>query len=234
MEVGPGKGALTHPLLERLKHTGVTSLTLIEKDDRFAEVWQEHKKQTELPYRLDVFKSDFLHLKPEDWSAKGVGRAVLSNLPYSVGTSIAIELAHPRWNISFMVLMLQAEVAQRFYAKPSTPHRGSLSIWFQNNWDVTSVLKVSPEAFRPPPKVESEVILCKLRSSPRIAVLPEHAKRWNTFLRGCFAQRRKMLRSVSILKNALALAEIDGTKRAEALVWEEWERLFFAYQREHQ
>jgi 16S rRNA (adenine1518-N6/adenine1519-N6)-dimethyltransferase len=151
---------------------------------------------------------------------------VVSNLPYSTGTAILDRLA--REEIPFMVLMFQAEVAQRLRAEPSTKAWGSLSIWLQNRWDVTRLCGVPPGAFSPPPDVDSEVVVLRRRAEPRVAVKSEEA--WEKLLKVSFAHRRKMLRGSlpPPYKAALEKAEIDGTKRAEALGWDEWSRFLGA------
>jgi 16S rRNA (adenine1518-N6/adenine1519-N6)-dimethyltransferase len=129
--------------------------------------------------------------------------------------------------------MFQAEVAYRLRAEPETKSWGSLSIWIQNRWDVTKLVFAPPGAFSPPPDVDSEVVVLKRRDEPRIKI-PEGAQyeeAWEKLLKSCFQHRRKMLRSgiaPGIYRNALEASGVDGTKRAEALDWNEWGRLFEA------
>ena len=232
LEIGPGKGALTRPLIQQLKNLShLQTFTLAEKDEKFVQTWEESQKNEKLPFEWNLLEGDFLKQPPSLWQKKE-GLAVISNLPYSSGTAILIELAKLDSSVGMMVLMFQAEVAMRLRAEPRTPHRGSLSVWFQNLWDVKTVCGVPPDAFKPPPRVHSEVIFCKRRSSPRIQIEHEDEPRWESFLRGCFAHRRKMLRSIAYLRNALGEAGIDGTKRAEALDFAEWEALYRAFQLE--
>ena len=131
-----------------------------------------------------------------------------------------------------MVLMFQAEVAQRLRADPDTRAWGSLSIWIQNRWNVRKLISVKPGAFNPPPKVDSEVLVFERREQPRIQIPndPKTEAQWESLLKATFSQRRKMLRSVlkpyPVLRNALELSQVDDTKRAEALSWEEWAKLW--------
>lgn len=226
LEIGPGRGAITDPLLARLPEApGVWKLLVCEKDRALAADWQtEAARRPE----LEVLVGDFLEQDREHWlSTPPPG--VVSNLPYSMGTAILDRLA--REPIPFMVLMFQAEVAQRLRAQPSTKAWGSLSIWLQNRWDVTRLCAVPPGAFSPPPEVDSEVVVLKRRTSPRVAVTSESL--WEALLKAGFAHRRKMLRSSlpPRFRSALEASGIDGTKRAEALDWPEWARFLEVVER---
>lgn len=229
MEIGPGKGAITIPLLQQLGEESSHlpagfEFFLCEKDDRLAERARQE-------WSVRVENSDFLELSEERWmpSLEQERLVVVSNLPYSVGTAILTRLAlHPE-RISAMVLMFQAEVARRVRATSRTSEWGSLSLWVQNHWDVERLLHVPPGAFIPPPKVDSEVIVLRPRIQPRVATQKNPAL-WEKLLKVCFAHRRKMLRSSlpgeGIWRNALELSGISGTKRAEELSWEEWSVFF--------
>ena len=234
LEIGPGRGAITLPLCEQLKNqTSISNFQLIEKDDQLALKWLERSKQNDQNTgpSFSVRVGDFLEIPESEWLGHAhLPLAVVSNLPYSSGTAILNRLARHTESIPVMVLMFQAEVAKRLRAEPSTKERGSLSIWVQNLWDVEKLLSVPPHAFAPPPEVNSEVVILKRRAQPRIPQTtgPEDEVIWESFLKVCFAHRRKMLRSSIPWRNALELSGVDGTKRAEALQWQEWERLFQA------
>jgi 16S rRNA (adenine1518-N6/adenine1519-N6)-dimethyltransferase len=228
LEVGPGRGALTRPLLERLAPP-VERLLVCETDRELAERWRAEKALH--GGKLEVREGDFVQLPEKEWLAEGP-LGVASNLPYSAATAILTRLARHAERIPFMVLMFQAEVAERLRALPDTKDWGSLSLWIQNRWDVTRFARVAPGAFSPPPEVDSEVVLLRRRSIPRIEVAAEHEDLWESLLRASFAHRRKMLRSglprSGVLRNALERSGVDGTRRAEALQWEDWHRLFQA------
>lgn len=228
LEIGPGRGAITLPLFEQLKNSpSIRNFQLIEKDEYLAQKWKE--QETGHPFSVRV--GDFLEVPESEWLGHSdLPLAVVSNLPYSSGTAILDRLARHTESIPVMVLMFQAEVAKRLRAEPSTKERGSLSIWIQNLWDVEKFLAVPPHAFAPPPEVNSEVVILKRRAQARIpnTTNPEDAVIWESFLKVCFAHRRKMLRSSLPWRNALELSGVDGTKRAEALQWQEWEQLFQA------
>jgi 16S rRNA (adenine1518-N6/adenine1519-N6)-dimethyltransferase len=195
LEIGPGKGALTLPLLARLAKepkTNIELVTLVERDEKLAEFWKKHAT----PIKLMVAAADFLQLSESQWVLKPP-IAVISNLPYSSGTAILKHLVKQKESIPVMVLMFQAEVARRLRAEAGTKERGSLSVWIQNLWDIEKSLSVSPKCFSPPPKVNSEVVILRRRESPRIKGSVEQETRWESLLRASFAHRRKMLRSSS-------------------------------------
>ena len=229
LEIGPGRGALTDALAARLRENprGIERLTLAERDRDLAASWAQ--KAAGSGGRLVVEPGDFLDLPRERWiSNEPVG--VVSNLPYSAATAIVLRLAGERAAIPCMVLMFQAEVARRLRATPETKEWGSLSIWIQNFWDVTRLCGVPPGAFTPPPNVDSEVVVLLRRAEPRIPVSADREVVWEKILRASFAHRRKMLRSglPAELRAIYEKAGLDGTKRAEALSWDEWGRFFAA------
>ena len=217
LEIGPGKGAITRPLLESLPLD--VPFHLAERDRELIDYWSGES-------RVNTFlKGDFLDQSDEAIEALGP-LVVVSNLPYSAGTAIVVRLCERTTQISEMILMFQAEVAKRLYAKASTPDRGSLSLYIQNEWDVERLCVVPPGAFNPPPKVMSEVVRLKRRETPRIRLEgPEEIAAWNGLLKLAFQHRRKMIKgnfSGSPWKAALEKSGVDVTKRAESLEWEEW------------
>lgn len=226
LEIGPGGGALTLPLIESLQSREKPELVLAERDARIVEQWRSR----ELPPWVRIEAGDFLDLPEERWLKDQL--FVVSNLPYSAGTAILTRLALHRERVAGMVLMFQAEVAQRVRAEPESKAWGSLSVWIQNAWDVKRLLSVHPGAFNPPPEVDSEVVVLSPRSQLRLPRTQGENLRWESLLKHAFAHRRKMLRSglpkQGPLRNALEASGVDGTKRAEALSWDDWERLFAA------
>ena len=217
LEIGPGRGAITRPLLTRLPIE--KTFYVAERDRVLIEFWKPESRITKL------LEGDFLDHSEEMLQSLGK-MVVVSNLPYSAGTAIVVKLCEMPTQIPEMVLMFQAEVAKRLYAEASTPDRGSLSLYIQNEWDVKRLLVVKPEAFDPPPKVMSEVVLLKRRKDPFIA-LPDQAARakWNNLLKTSFQHRRKMLRvnfNGTQWKNALEKSGVEPTLRAEALAWKDW------------
>jgi len=216
LEVGPGKGAITQELIPNHPN-----LVLCEKDKRLAQEWVDAGQE--------VWTRDFLRLKKEDTWLGVTPMGVVSNLPYSAGTLIFMELSrHPK-HIPFMVLMFQAEVARKIRAEiPETPqpkappHKkeiGSLTLWTQNLWNVTRLLHVPPGAFSPPPQVDSEVLVFTPRATPKLeGVDPLELER---LARKAFANRRKMIRS-TLGGDLVERAGLDPTLRPEAMCWEDW------------
>lgn len=232
LEVGPGEGAITNPLREALSNQQqIQTYMLAETDEGLIKYWQG-ESESQIPFPFRVVPGDFVETPEDQWLTK-TPLAVASNLPYSAATAIVVRLADKWREIPVMVLMFQAEVARRLRAEPSTKEWGSLSLWIQNRWDVTRLVSVPPRAFVPPPKVDSEVVVLRRRAKPRIELKDQGAEKvWDTLLRVCFAHRRKMLRSglppSGPWRNALERSGLDGTKRAESLQWDEWQRLFTA------
>lgn len=217
LEIGPGRGAITRPLLNRLPAD--QKFYVAERDRVLIDFWKPESRIHQL------LEGDFLE-QPDELLVSLGKTIVVSNLPYSAGTAIVVRLCEMGSQIPEMILMFQAEVAKRLYATPSTPDRGSLSLYIQNEWDVKRLLVVKPESFDPPPKVMSEVVVLKRRENPHIP-LPDLAarKKWNHLLKTAFQHRRKMLRvnfNGTQWKSALDQSGVDPTLRAEALDWKEW------------
>ncbi len=243
LEVGPGKGAITNPILESFAaRAAIEKFRIVEKDRALASEWSFRTRGDE---RIEVIEEDFLKVD----SARYLDRTplvVVSNLPYSAGTAILQELARFPREIPAMVLMFQAEVAHRLRAEPGDKAWGSLSLWVQNRWDVRKFLAVPPGAFAPPPDVNSEVVVLEARAEARVPCppcpQPEFTEKWLTawesnwekLIRIPFLHRRKMLRSGlpkgSIWLDSLGEAGIGGDRRAEDLEWADWSRWLAAVQ----
>ena len=157
---------------------------------------------------------------------------VVGNLPYSVGKPILEALVSARTAIDEMALMLQREVAERLAAPPGGKVYGSLSVLTQLYCDVRLALRVPPDAFRPPPKVESAVVHLRVLPAPRVTVPDE--RRFHTIVRAAFLQRRKMLAnslaaglslSIEAAREQAAAAGIDPRRRAETLTIHEFAAL---------
>mgnify|MGYP001583373474 CR=1 FL=1 len=187
VEIGPGEGALTRPLLERVRH-----LTAIEIDrDLAARLAQEFSSRG-----LAVVSADVLDF---DFSALPAGLRIVGNLPYNISTPILFHLARYADRVRDMHFMLQREVVQRMVAKHSTPDYGRLSVMLQTRFRMQKLFDVAPGAFRPPPKVDSAVVrLVPIAEKPDWdqAVLEK-------IVRQAFSARRKTLR------NALPLEPAD-------------------------
>ena len=184
VEIGPGEGALTRPLLERIGH-----LTAIEIDrDLAARLTHEFSSQ-----RLTVVSADALDF---DFSAFPLGLRIVGNLPYNISTPILFHLARYAGRVRDMHFMLQLEVVQRMVAKHSTPDYGRLSVMLQTRFAMKKLFNVAPGAFRPPPKVDSAVV----RLVPLNEKLQCDQALFEKIVREAFSARRKTLRNALPLK----------------------------------
>ncbi len=221
VEIGPGLGALTGPLLEHVAHLHAVEL---DRDlaPRLREIFPAE--------RLTVHQADVLEF---DFAALGSGLRVVGNLPYNISTPILFRLAAVAALLRDVHVMLQKEVAERLAAAPGTPQYGRLSVMARRRFDVEKLLAVPPSAFRPPPKVDSAVV--RLTPRPPTPELSPAGEAWFAELvRAAFAQRRKTLR------NALASLfrpedftelDLDPGCRGETLDPETYGRLALHLQR---
>ncbi len=195
VEIGPGEGALTRPLLAR-----VPRLTAIEIDrDLAAALAAEFD-----PARLEVIVADALEY---DFARLPPGLRVVGNLPYNVSTPLLFHLAGFADRVRDMHFMLQLEVVDRMAAAHSTPEYGRLSVMLQRRFRIQRLFKVPPGAFRPPPKVDSAVV--RLTPLPAAEVAPVDEKLFATVVTRAFGARRKTLRN--------ALGSLIGTDALQGL-----------------
>ena len=151
LEVGPGLGVMTEELLRR-----GARVTAVEKDPALA-AWLRESLCREFPDTLELLEGDALDC---DWPAllaRGFS-AFASNLPYSVGTRILMDLIGQPGAPDRLVTLVQREVADRFAAAPGTPARGTAAVWLQLDYDVRVERLVKPSCFWPPPEVTSAVV----------------------------------------------------------------------------
>jgi 16S rRNA (adenine1518-N6/adenine1519-N6)-dimethyltransferase len=179
VEIGPGLGALTRPLLERVAH-----LHVIEIDRDIVKHLRACIPETQLTiHEGDALKFDFATL--------GADLRVVGNLPYNISTPMLFHLAQSAPLIRDIHVMLQKEVVERMTAQPSSSEYSRLSVMLQYRFQIEKILDVPPAAFRPAPKVESAVVrMLPLRSKLEVdeALLTE-------VVAHAFAQRRKTLRN---------------------------------------
>lgn len=213
-EIGPGLGALTKPLLERIPHLHVVELDR----DIIAQL-----KKTWPPDRLVIHEGDALKF---DFGALGNRIRVCGNLPYNISTPLLFHLMEFAEQISDMTFMLQKEVVERMVAAPSTRAYGRLSVMLQRRFHMESLFDVPPEAFDPPPKVESAIVRMIPKAAGSYPALDE--KRFEEIVTAAFSQRRKTLRNTLgkvVGENAFAQAGIDPGLRAENLSVGDFEKL---------
>lgn len=180
VEIGPGLAALTQPLVERLGQ-----LTVIELDRDLAERLRQHPQLRVV--QGDVLKVDFSALAA---SLGGAPLRVVGNLPYNISTPILFHLLDHVAHIQDQHFMLQKEVIERMVAAPATAAYGRLSVMLQWRYEMENVLFVPPEAFDPPPRVDSAVVRMLPHAQAPAVSLPHLSE----LVQVAFSQRRKLLR----------------------------------------
>ncbi len=215
VEIGPGLAALTQPLVERLGR-----LTVIELDRDLAVRLRAHPQ-------LDVIESDVLKVDFGALQAKlGAKLRVVGNLPYNISSPILFHLLPFADRVQDQHFMLQKEVIDRMVARPSTADYGRLSVMLQWRYEMEDILFVPPEAFDPPPKVDSAVVRMVPREAPA-AVDPD---RLSELVQVAFSQRRKLLRHTlgKWLDQQGFTGTFDLQRRAEEVPPEEFVALAMA------
>jgi 16S rRNA (adenine1518-N6/adenine1519-N6)-dimethyltransferase len=224
VEIGPGLGALTQPLVARLGH-----LTVVELDRDLAAKLRLQKNLSVI--ELDILKLDLSHeliaksainseLINDDLESKNSFKSNITdkirfvgNLPYNISSPILFHLLGFVDRIEDQHFMLQKEVVERMVALPATAAYGRLSVMLQWRYAMNNILFVPPESFDPPPRVDSAVV----RMVPRADAAPLAVNTLSEIVRVAFSQRRKLLRHS--LGHWLEAKNFDGTfnvtRRAE-------------------
>ena len=215
VEIGPGLGALTAPLLQRCK-----AMTVIELDRDLAARLRRREGLTVV--ETDVLSVDFGALA----DAAGQALRVVGNLPYNISTPILFALLPWAHRIADQHFMLQKEVVDRMVARPQTGDYGRLSVMLQWRYEVQALLDVPPEAFDPPPRVDSTVV----RLVPRADAAPVDATLFEEMVQVAFSQRRKLLRHTlgRWLEGRGSTAPFDLQRRAEEVPVTEYVELGLA------
>jgi 16S rRNA (adenine1518-N6/adenine1519-N6)-dimethyltransferase len=206
IEIGPGLGALTKPLLKKINHLHVVEI------DRDIVSWMqnEYSSAALTIHNIDALKFDF--------TTFGENLRVVGNLPYNISTPILFHLLNNVSCITDMHFMLQKEVVERMVASPSTPAYGRLSVMLQYHLAMEYLITVPPEAFEPAPKVESAFVRCVPHAT--LPFVAKDQKHFAKIVMAAFGQRRKTLRNTlkGLLDDAGFVAlGIDSQKRAENL-----------------
>jgi 16S rRNA (adenine1518-N6/adenine1519-N6)-dimethyltransferase len=211
VEIGPGDGAITGPLIEKYN-----DLVAIEIDQRMAEHLLEKYPALNL-IQKDILKTDWKEIVD-------VGKPVhvVGNLPYYITSQILFAILEHRKFIASALLMMQKEVAERIVATKGSKEYGILSVQCQLMSTPEILFDVPPQVFSPPPKVESSVVKFTFNKT-ELKCTDEHLK---TVVRMAFNQRRKMLsNALKRLNTELPVDEFDFSLRAEALEPEMYEKL---------
>ncbi|MGZ5184667.1 MAG: 16S rRNA (adenine(1518)-N(6)/adenine(1519)-N(6))-dimethyltransferase RsmA [Caldimonas sp.] len=213
VEIGPGLGAITMPLLERCG-----ALTVIELDRDLAA--RLRRTPGLVVVEADVLDFDFVDLaRRQDGERK---LRIVGNLPYNISTPILFHLLEAVDHVADQHVMLQKEVVDRMAAAPGRKDYGRLSVMLQWRYEIEPVLEVPAEAFDPPPRVESAVV----RMTPQPAAPGVDPKLLGELVTVAFSQRRKLLRhTLGRWLEARGVTGFDVQRRAEEVPVEEYLRL---------
>jgi len=217
VEIGPGLGALTAPLLERLGH-----LHVVEIDrDLIARLRERFPPERLTIHAGDALKFDFGALKD------GGPLKIVGNLPYNISSPLLFHLADYGDCVAEMHFMLQKEVVDRMVAAPGSGDYGRLSVMLQVRFWMERLFVVPPGAFHPAPKVDSAVVrMIPLKVGP--GGTATDAAMFAKLVAAAFAQRRKMLRNTLKVFGGEHLLEAQGiapTARAENIAVADFVRL---------
>lgn len=218
VEIGPGLGALTRPLLKSLTH-----LHVVEIDrDIIARLEADYPQDRPDP-KLIIHAGDALKF---DLTSLGAPLRIVGNLPYNISSPLLFYFAEYAARITDMHFMLQNEVVERMVADHSTPAYGRLSVMLQYRFFMEKLLDVPPDSFRPAPKVNSAIV--RMIPIPVDQIVVKNEKLFGEIVGTAFGQRRKTLRNT--LKSFLNEAEfeqlcINPQLRAENLSVDEFARI---------
>jgi 16S rRNA (adenine1518-N6/adenine1519-N6)-dimethyltransferase len=213
VEIGPGLGALTQPLVERCGH-----LAVVELDRDLAA--RLRRRQGLDVIEADVLTVDFAALA----ATRGAKLRVVGNLPYNISTPLLFHVAAAHEHIDDLHVMLQKEVIDRIAAAPGSESYGRLTVMLAPWFEAKHLFDVGPGAFTPAPRVWSAVARLTVRREPAFVVPPAFART----VSAAFSQRRKTLRNGlrSLLgAEGFVAADIDPSRRPETLTPAEFARL---------
>jgi 16S rRNA (adenine1518-N6/adenine1519-N6)-dimethyltransferase len=210
VEIGPGRAALTEPLLNQCDQ-----LDVIELDRDLVPLLE--KKLGHHPH-LRIYQADALTFDYQRLQSANELLRVVGNLPYNITTPLLFHLLEQAHIIQDMCFMLQKEVVERICAAPGTKQYGRLSIMMQYQCYAEMMFIVPPEAFDPPPKVDSAIIYLQPLKEKVGGLV--NAKTLNALVTQAFSQRRKTISNT--LKKMVSLAElesisIDSSQRPETI-----------------
>ena len=216
VEIGPGKGALTLPLLENLE-----AMKVIEIDRDLIALLKSKNHQNLSIIEADALKFDFDQLEEKV--------RVVGNLPYNISSPLLFHLLGHRNKIIDMTFMLQKEVVDRIVAPHGSKTYGRLSVMMQAFFEVELMFNVPKESFDPQPKIESAIIYLK----PRVDAALAESALLEKVVKIAFSQRRKTLRNC--LKSILSQqqTDIDLSQRAEMLSVDEFINLTKDYAKQN-
>ncbi|MDO8843153.1 16S rRNA (adenine(1518)-N(6)/adenine(1519)-N(6))-dimethyltransferase RsmA [Methylicorpusculum sp.] len=218
VEIGPGQGALTKPLLEK---AGMLDVVELDRDLVVLLTKQFANAQNLHIHSADALQFDFSSLTKNNEKYRLIG-----NLPYNISTPLLFHLLNYPSCISDMHFMLQKEVVDRICASPNSKSYGRLSVMLQYYCEAEHLFDVPPECFDPVPKVTSAIIRLIPHIKPPVELTS--VENFKSLVAHAFSQRRKTIRnSLKKLMNEEVFAElgIDPTARAENLSLLDFARL---------
>lgn len=218
IEIGPGLGALTCPILDTVGEMDVIEL------DRDIIPKLQLNCGLDKPLRVhnvDVLKFDFASLQYDE------PLRIIGNLPYNISTPIIFHLVEYSPLIQDMFFMLQKEVVERLAAAPDSSNYSRLSVMAQYHFNVTPLFLVPPESFEPMPKVDSAIVRLVPHQQKPVQVSDDQA--FAKLVSQAFSQRRKTLRNV--LKDICSVQQIEAAGidpgcRAQSLSLQQFAQLF--------
>ena len=216
IEIGPGKGALTFPLIDHLEHIHV-----IEIDRDLISLLQNKNNK-----KITIHESDALVFNFDQFKQN---IRIVGNLPYNISSPLLFHLLNYRDKIIDMTFMLQKEVVDRIVALPGSRVYGRISVIMQAFFDTELMFVVPKESFDPQPKIESAILYLKTKSEP----LVQNSKPLEEIVKIAFSQRRKTLKNC--LKSVLnqSQTDIDLSQRAEMLSVENFVTLMNDYEKQN-
>lgn len=210
VEIGPGLGALTRPLLKKLDH-----LHVVEIDrDIIARLAHDYP-QDDARRKLVIHAGDALEF---DFASLPAPLRIVGNLPYNISSPLLFHFAAYAGRITDMHFMLQNEVVERMVAAPSTPAYGRLSVMLQYRFFMEKLLDVPPQSFRPAPKVDSAIV--RMMPLPAAQIQVQNEALFARVVSAAFGQRRKTLRNTlrgHLNDEDFTQLDIDAQLRAENL-----------------
>lgn len=206
IEIGPGLGAMTRPLLASLNQ-----MSVVELDRDLVKRWQNEAIAKLTVHEADALKFDFLawasQAKQQLQQSNSLARVkIVGNLPYNISSPLLFHLMSAADIVDEQVFMLQAEVIERMVAQHGDSEYSRLSVMLQSRYHMENVLDVPPDAFDPPPKVDSAVVKMIPRKDLKLSA--EEYRSLESLVLMAFAQRRKVLRNnLSSVKDQLGLSD---------------------------
>lgn len=232
IEIGPGLGAMTKPLLNALD-----AMAVVELDRDLVKFWNNQQIAKLTVHECDALKFDF-----REWAKsqrekllQGLkdqkitnGRVkIVGNLPYNISSPLLFHLMEAVSFVDEQVFMLQAEVVERMVATHGDSEYSRLSVMLQSKYHMENVLDVPPECFDPPPKVDSAII--KMIPRQDLQLNPNEYQALEKIVSMAFAQRRKVLRNnLASVRELLCLDDEVLAKRAQDIAVDQyisWARL---------